>query len=106
MARVVNRAVAPLAAAGRLGASMTVVSYTGRRSGREFSLPVAYKGSGDDLTITVEMAGQKMWARKFLGEGAPLRSRVEGVDRAGHAVARPTERGRAEVLVHLIPAAG
>jgi hypothetical protein len=101
LARVVNLAVQPLAAAGRLGRSMTVVSYTGRKSGRRFSLPVAYKRSGDELTITVEMPGQKAWWRNFLGEGGPMEIRVEGTDRTGHAVARPGDRGRVTVLVRL-----
>jgi len=35
---------------------LTVVTYTGRRSGRTFSTPVAFRRSGDTVTITVRLS--------------------------------------------------
>ncbi|MER5672215.1 hypothetical protein [Pseudonocardia alni] len=86
MARVVNTVVTPLARSGRLGA-MTEISYAGRRSGTEFRLPVAFRPEGDGGVIRVELPDRKNWWRNFTGEGAPLRVRVDGAERPGHAVA-------------------
>jgi hypothetical protein len=96
-ARVVNTVVTPLARRGRLG-PMTVVSYTGRHSGREFELPVAFQREGEGGVIRVEVPDQKRWWRNFTGEGAPLRVRLDGVDRPGHGVAvREGRRVRVDV---------
>lgn len=103
VARRFNRAVEPLVESGRLGGSMAVVSYTGRRSGKRVSLPVAFQHSGDQLTIEVVLAGRKTWWRNFLGDGGPITVRVKGVDHTGHAVARRDDAGRVTVLVELAP---
>src|SRR3954463_15713167 len=49
---------------------LTVVSYTGRRSGRTFSTPVGYRRAGDVVTTQVMMADAKSWWRNFTGEAA------------------------------------
>lgn len=104
-AAVVNAFVRPLVASKRwgrvVGRWMTVVTYTGRRSGRTFSIPVAYSRRGDDLMIGVEFPDQKRWWRNFSGAGGPLAVRLEGVDRRGHAVARRDHRGKVAVSVRL-----
>jgi hypothetical protein len=92
LAVIVNGVVRPLVTSPRWGRfvqrSMTVITYTGRRSGRTFSIPVGYKQKGDDLTIAVEFADHKSWWRNFTGEGAPILVRLHGIDRTGHGVAR------------------
>ena len=102
----VNTVVRPLVAAPRWGRAlsrwMTVVTYTGRRSGRTFSLPVGYRRSGDEVTIPVELPDRKRWWRNFTGDGAPISVRLDGVDRAGHGVARRAGR-RVTVSVRLEP---
>jgi hypothetical protein len=71
---------------------LTVVTYTGRRSGRTFSTPVGYKRSGDEVTITVVAPDHKRWWRNFLGTGGPISMELDGAERTGHAVAERTGR--------------
>ena len=85
---------------------MAVVTYTGRRSGRRFSIPVGYRESGDDLTIRVELPDRKSWWRNFTGAGGPIEVLLRGVRRTGHAVAHRDARGRVSVRVRLDPASG
>ena len=104
-ARVVNPWVAALTVSprwGRLvGRSIVVLTYTGRRSGRTFTIPVGHKRTGDDVTIGVSLPDRKTWWRNFLGAGAPLTLRLDGTDRPGHATARRDQRGRVTVSVRL-----
>jgi hypothetical protein len=104
-AAAVNAVIRPLVASpvgGRLfGRWMTVLTYTGRRSGRTFSIPVAYSRRGDDLTIHVEFPDQKKWWRNFVGDGGPVLVQLQGVERGGHAVANRDSEGQVTVSVHL-----
>jgi hypothetical protein len=102
---VFNSGVTALAGSPRWGALVnryiTSISYVGRKSGREFTLPIGYRRHGDEVTIPVSMADQKVWWRNFLGAGAPLSIRLDGADRTGHAVATRDDRGRVSVTVAL-----
>lgn len=80
---------------------LTVVTYTGRRSGRTFSTPVGYRRTGGTVTIAVKMPDAKKWWRNFTGAGGPVSLHLDGVDRSGHAVARRDDRGRVTVTVEL-----
>lgn len=80
---------------------LTVVTYTGRRSGRTFSTPVAYRRTGSTVTITVAFPNSKSWWRNFLGEGGPLSLDLDGTAQTGHAVAKRDERGRVSITVLL-----
>ncbi|WNV92131.1 nitroreductase/quinone reductase family protein [Umezawaea sp. Da 62-37] len=80
---------------------LTVVTYTGRRSGRVFSTPVGYRRVGDVVTIGVQLPDAKKWWRNFLGEGQPISVELDGVERRGHAVARRDDRGRVSLTVDL-----
>jgi hypothetical protein len=64
--------------------NIAIITYTGRRSGRSFSIPVAYRRDGDDLEIAANMPDAKSWWRNFLGDGAPLTVRLDGFERPGH----------------------
>ncbi|WHT16102.1 hypothetical protein N8J89_23525 [Crossiella sp. CA-258035] len=86
---------------GFLRRHFTVVTYTGRRSGRTFSTPVGFRRNGEIVTITVVFAGAKTWWRNFLGEGGPLRLELDGTARGGHAVARRVGGDRVSVVVKL-----
>jgi hypothetical protein len=106
LAVVVNGVVRPLVASPRwgrfVGGSLTVITYTGRRSGRTFTIPVGYKREGDDVTIPVELPDHKNWWRNFTREGSPIIVKLDGVDRAGHATAQ-RDGARVSVSVHLSP---
>ncbi|MFJ6595058.1 hypothetical protein ACIQPP_30455 [Streptomyces violaceusniger] len=80
---------------------LTVVTYTGRRSGRSFSTPVAYQRAADVVTITVAMPERKLWWRNFTGEGWQIALDLDGSDRTGHGVARVDGKGRVTITVRL-----
>lgn len=100
-----NAPVTVLAASPRFGAllrrSITTISYTGRRSGRTFNIPVAYRRRGDEIDIVANMPDAKTWWRNFLGDGAPMTLILEGIEHSGHAVAHRDENGRVTVRVRL-----
>lgn len=83
------------------GGSMLMVTYTGRKSGKTFSLPVSYKQRGDELLIGVALPDKKNWWRNFSGEGGPVTVTLHGTKRTGHAVSRRNERGQVSVKVKL-----
>lgn len=82
--------------------SITVVTYTGRRSGTTFSIPVGYRRAGDVVRIGVRMPDAKSWWRNFTGDGAPLTVQLDGVDRPGHGLAHRDAKGRVTVTVRLL----
>jgi hypothetical protein len=100
-----NRRLIAVRAAPRWGKAMrrhlTVVTYTGRRSGRTISTPVGFRRDGDTVTIGVQMPDAKKWWRNFLGDGHPLTLELDGAARTGRAVARRDDRGRVTVTVRL-----
>jgi hypothetical protein len=101
-----NAPVAAIATSPRLGArlrrSVTLITYTGRRSGRTFSIPVAYRRRSDeDIDIDANLPDAKTWWRNFVGDGAPISLTLDGVERAGHAVAHRDDKGRVTVRVRL-----
>ncbi|MDF5751446.1 hypothetical protein [Spongiactinospora sp. TRM90649] len=80
---------------------LTIITYTGRRSGGTFSTPVGFQRRGDIVRIRVMFPDIKKWWRNFLGEGGPISLELDGVDRAGHAIATRDEAGRVTVTVRL-----
>jgi hypothetical protein len=80
---------------------ITVVSYTGRRSGRTFSTPVGYQRKGDVIDIQVMMPDDKTWWRNFNGEGGPLTLDLDGGAKTGHATSHRDDKGRVTVRVQL-----
>jgi hypothetical protein len=100
-----NAPVTALAASPRFGAllrrSITTITYTGRRSGRTFNIPVAYRRRGDEIDIVANMPDAKTWWRNFLGDGAPMTLTLDGIEHSGHAVAHRDANGRVTVRVRL-----
>ena len=95
-------ALANSRAFGRIvGRNVAIITYTGRRSGRTISTPVSYRGRGDELQIAANMPEAKSWWRNFVGDGAPLSVRLNGIERSGHAVAQRDPSGRVTVHVRL-----
>lgn len=103
-APLLNAPVAAIAASPRFGSgirrSITLVTYTGRRSERTFSIPVAYR-RGDDIEIAANMPDAKTWWRNFVGDGAPMSLTLDGAERTGHAIAHRDASGRVTVRVRL-----
>jgi F420H(2)-dependent quinone reductase len=83
---------------------LTLITVTGRRTGREHTLPVAYRQDGERLTIPVLWPARKLWWRN-LREGAPVRLRLRGAERTGQARAQGEEDGEVSVEVLLDPRA-
>jgi F420H(2)-dependent quinone reductase len=85
-----------------VGRGMVVIRYVGRRSGKTIETPVAYKRSGDKVTINVMAPDNKTWWRNFLGEGAPITLvDLDGADHSGHGTASRDDKGRVAVSVQL-----
>lgn len=105
LVRPVNACVTALRASPRWGRllrrRMTVVTYTGRRSGRTFSMPVAYRRSSETVAITVALPERKRWWRNFTGEGGPITLDLDEGVRTGRAVAKADSRGRVTVTVRI-----
>ena len=104
-APLLNAPVAALAASPRLGKmlprNVAFITYTGRRSGRTFSIPVAFRRDGDEIAIVANMPDAKTWWHNFLGDGAPMSLTLDGIEHSGHAVAHRDETGRVTVRVRL-----
>lgn len=100
-----NAPVTAVAASARFGGllnrNIAMLGYTGRRSGRTFTIPVAYRRTGDEIVISVSMPEAKTWWRNFLGDGGPLTLRLDGTERRGHAIAQRDAKGRVTVTVRL-----
>jgi hypothetical protein len=100
-----NAPITALTASPRFGAllrrSITTITYTGRRSGRTFNIPVAYRRRGDEIDIAANMPDAKTWWRNFLGDGAPMTLTLDGIEHSGPAVAHRDENGRVTVRVRL-----
>ena len=69
---------------------LALITYTGRRSGRRYTIPVGYQMADLQLTITVGSPDHKVWWRSLTGTGAPVELIVRGRRRTGHAVAMRT----------------
>jgi deazaflavin-dependent oxidoreductase (nitroreductase family) len=90
------RAVLGLPVPTPLGASLMLISYTGRKTGRAYRQPVSYARDGDRLLTP----GGGRWTLN-LRDGRPVRIRVRGRDR----MARPelvTDPAEVERLLAVI----
>ena len=90
MNRVVNPALGALLrspAHGLASGRLALLTYTGRRSGRDHTIPCFYRDRGDEVTIAVGWPDRKIWWRNLTGEGGPVRLLVRGEEVRGHAVA-------------------
>lgn len=78
-----------------LSGGLMLITYRGRRTGRERTIPVMYAEKGDRLIVLVGDATAKQWWRNLRG-GAPVELRLRGGLRRGHATVvtgGPTETG-------------
>lgn len=73
---------------GFLGRGLTILTYTGHKSGQVYRTPVGYRRSDDTITLESKFGSHKKnWWRNFVGDGAPVTLLIGGKDRPGHAVA-------------------
>ena len=79
----------------------TVITYTGRRSGRTISTPVAYQRDGNTVSIGVRGPEAKTWWRNFTGDGGPIALEFDGAEHQGHAIAHQDAQGQVSVTVTL-----
>jgi hypothetical protein len=96
MNRIVNpalRAILRSPIHGLASGRVALLTYTGRRSGREYTLPCFYRYKGDEVTIAVGWPDRKVWWRNLTAEGGPVHLLIQGHELRGHAVAT-REAGR------------
>lgn len=77
----------------KLNGLMTVVTFTGRKSGKRFATPVGYTREGGTVTVLVH----RPWWKNFRG-GADVSLYLDGRERAGRATA---VEDPAEMLAYL-----
>jgi hypothetical protein len=92
--RAMNRTVNPALAAilrspvhGLASGRLALITYTGRKTRREYTIPVLYRDKGDEVTIAVGWPDRKVWWRNLTGAGGPVSLVVRGERLRGHAVA-------------------
>jgi F420H(2)-dependent quinone reductase len=90
MNRIVNPALKAILRSpihGLASGRVALLTYTGRGSGREYTIPCFYRDKGDEVTIAVGWPDRKVWWRNLTGEGGPVRLVVRGRELRGHAIA-------------------
>lgn len=75
---------------------LLLLTFTGRKSGKEFTTPLRYVQESEILRLTVVYP----WWRNLLG-GATVRVLLRGQMRSGTAEVLPEEDGEAVVKIHL-----
>ena len=78
---------------------LALITVTGRKSGRRFTFPVAYRQEGGLVNVHVVWPERKLWWRNLRGTEAPVTLRLRGTERAAHAHASENESG--ETWVHI-----
>jgi F420H(2)-dependent quinone reductase len=87
-------------ASGRLA----LITVTGRRSGRSYTLPIMYERVEGGIEIPVMWPERKRWWRN-LRQQADVRVLLRGRERVGHALAREHD-GQVTVEVRLLEGDG
>jgi hypothetical protein len=72
---------------GLASGRVALITYTGGRTGREYTIPCFYRDKGDEVTIAVGWPDRKVWWRNLTGEGGPVCLVVRGQELRGHAIA-------------------
>jgi deazaflavin-dependent oxidoreductase (nitroreductase family) len=73
-----------------LDGGLMLITVTGRRSGRRYTIPVGYQRDGDVLHVLVSKARRKQWWRNYREPG-PVELRLAGERRHGEARVVPVE---------------
>ena len=102
--QTLNRFTRPLLrspAHGVLSDKLLLLTFTGRKTGRRFSIPMNYTEQGDKILLVPQSPERKTWWRNLRGEGAPVRVRLRGTDRTGWAVATGDESAGVQIELTL-----
>jgi len=67
-----------------LDRQLMLVTVTGRKSGKRYTIPVGYQRDGDRIVVLVSRAATKIWWRNYRQEGA-IEVHTGGTTRAGIA---------------------
>ena len=67
-----------------LSRGLTLITVTGRRSGRRYTIPVGYLETSNEVIVLVNDAPSKTWWRNYL-DGGPIEMLLRGVPRHGEA---------------------
>jgi hypothetical protein len=86
LVRAVLRSPAHRLLSGRL----LLLTYTGRRSGERYTIPVQCVRDGDDLLVTVGWPERKLWWRSLRGPGTGVTIAIRGREREAIAEVRET----------------
>ncbi len=73
---------------GLLSWGLMLITVTGRRTGRRYTIPVGYQPYGESLTVLVSKARRKSWWRNYL-EPAPVELQLRGQTVEGWAQVVP-----------------
>ena len=104
MNRTINRLLKPLLRSPLhplASSEIALLTYTGRKTGKEYTIPVFYRDKGDRITVAVGWPDRKAWWRNLTGEGARVTLLVRGERLTGHAVATRDGDEDAIVRIHL-----
>ena len=77
--------------------TLLLITYLGRKTGMEYSLPVQYVQTGNSVYILPGMPEQKTWWRN-LKETAPVQLTLRGQTLAGNAVVLKADTDSAAIL--------
>ena len=69
---------------GLASGGLMLLTFTGRRSGRRFTIPLGYQRDGDVLTVMVSYASRKQWWKNYREPG-PVELRLRGRTRSATA---------------------
>jgi deazaflavin-dependent oxidoreductase (nitroreductase family) len=78
-----------------LDSTLMLVTVTGRKSGRQFTIPVGYQRDGDRIVVLVSRRRTKLWWRNYREPG-PIEVHTRGESRRG--TARVVDPGAPEFL--------
>ncbi len=91
---------------GLASGGLMLLTFTGRHSGRRFTIPVGYQRDGDVLTVMVSYAARKQWWKNYREPG-PVELRLRGCTRSATAQVIPTHtpefRQKAERTLRRLP---
>ena len=87
---------------GLFSGSLALITYQGRKSGNEYTIPVQYVQSGEEVYILPGGAEQKTWWRNLRG-GAPVRLVLRGQNVKGMAQVLQGETDKAAIAEALVP---